>query len=76
VLYWICGRQALLPRALQIPICYNRFDAPLYRGGFADVWKGQFQGSDVAVKVLRLYATTDFAKVASVSYRELTKGVN
>ncbi|KAF9779225.1 kinase-like domain-containing protein [Thelephora terrestris] len=71
VLYWICGRQALLPRALQIPICYNRFDAPLYRGGFADVWKGQFQGSDVAVKVLRLYATTDFAKVASRFCKEV-----
>ena len=63
----ICSRQALLPRSLQIPMCYDRSGAPRYRGGFADVWKGEYQGCDVAVKVLRVYSTSDLTKIKSVS---------
>ena len=62
----ICGRQALLPRSLQIPLCYDRSDSPLYRGGYADVWKGEHRGRHVAVKVLRVYSTSDFDKITSV----------
>ncbi|KAF9786281.1 kinase-like domain-containing protein [Thelephora terrestris] len=71
VLCRICGRQGLLPTALQIPIRYNRSDAPLYRGGFADVWKGTFQNRQVAVKVLRIYSTTDSAKISSRFCKEV-----
>ena len=71
----ICGRQALLPRSLQIPICYNRSDTPLYCGGFADVWKGEHDGRHVAVKVLRVYSTSDVSKIASVSLRTLAEMV-
>ncbi|KAF9644930.1 kinase-like protein, partial [Thelephora ganbajun] len=67
----ICGRQALLPRSAQIPICYNRLDNPLYRGGYADVWKGEHQGRDVAVKVLRVYSTSDFDKITSRFCKEV-----
>lgn len=63
----LCGYRALLPRSLQIPVCYNRSENPLYRGGFADVWKGEHQGRKVAVKVLRVYSTSDFFKITSVS---------
>jgi hypothetical protein len=72
-LYRICGSQALLPRSLQIPICYNQLDVPLYRGGFADVWKGEHGGRHVAVKVLRVYATSDIEKIRSVSPLSLAK---
>lgn len=61
----ICSRHALLPRSLQIPHCYNQLDVPHYRGGSADVWKGNHRGLDVAVKVLRVYMN-DIDKITSV----------
>jgi hypothetical protein len=36
-LYRTCGRHALLPRALKIPVCYDRTGVAVFRGGFADV---------------------------------------
>jgi hypothetical protein len=69
----ICGRQALLPKALQIPIYYTRSNNPLYHGGFADVWKGNHQGRHVAVKVLRVCSTSDTGKIASVGLRTPAK---
>lgn len=67
----ICGRQALLPRSLQIPLCYNRLDNALYSGGYADVWMGEHQGRKVAVKVLRLYSTSNLGKVINVGRRRV-----
>ena len=52
--YKMCGRNKLLPKSLQIPLCYDRRGFPLYTGGFADVWKGEYRGQDVAVKVIRI----------------------
>jgi len=72
----ICGRQVLLPRSLHIPLCYNRLDTPLYHGGFADVWKGEHQGLQVAVKVLRVYTTSDLGKIASVGPHSLAKSLD
>ena len=63
----ICGRQALLPRSLQIPHCYERSDEALYSGGYSDVWMGEHQGRKVAVKVLRIYTTSNLDKIISVS---------
>ena len=62
----LCGSQALLPTTLQIPLCFNQSDNPLYRGGYADVWKGEHQDRKVAVKVLRVYSISDFDKIISV----------
>ena len=62
----MCGQLALLPQSLQIPLCYDQSDAPLYRGGYADVWKGDHQGSKVAVKVLRVYSRDDFGRIVKV----------
>ena len=59
----ICGRQALLPRSLEIPLCYNPMDVPLCHGGSADVWKGQHHGRDAVVKV---YQTNDFEQIRKV----------
>jgi hypothetical protein len=38
----------------------------MYRGGFGDVFKDQYQGREVAVKVLRVYGTSDFKKIRKV----------
>ena len=65
----ICGREALLPRSIQIPPCYNQTGAPLYYGGFSEVWKGRHEGREVAVKVLRVRPTSGSDKVMRVSYQ-------
>jgi hypothetical protein len=67
-LYRTCGRRALLPRTLKIPICYDRTGVASYRGGFADVWKGMHCGRAVAVKVVRTYSNDDLQKIIGVSY--------
>lgn len=67
VLRKICAHRASLPKSLQIPVCYNRSENPLYRGEFANVWKGEHQGLKVAVKVLEVYSTSDFSKIRNVS---------
>ena len=66
----MCSRHALLPRTLEIPICYDRTGVASYRGGFADVWKGKYRSRDVAVKVLRTYLNSDLQKIISVSCRQ------
>jgi hypothetical protein len=35
---------------------------------FADVWKGNYGGQEVAVKVLRIYADSDLQKITRVSH--------
>ena len=63
-----CGLHARLPRALNIPICYDRTGVTSFRGGFADVWKGTHCGREVAVKVIRTYSNSDLQKIIGVSY--------
>lgn len=58
-LYTICGREASLPKSLSIPLCYNPMDTPRCSGGFADLWKGNHDGREVAAKALRVYRTSD-----------------
>lgn len=65
-LHKICGRQALLPRSLELPFCYDRSEEALYSGGYADVWKGEHQDRKVAVKVLKVYSTSNLHKITSV----------
>jgi serine/threonine protein kinase len=40
---------------------------PYMSGGSSDVWKGSYQGQQVAIKVIRTYTTGDLAKVKKVS---------
>ena len=65
--YTICGRDSLVPESLNIPTCYNHSKIPQASGGFADVWKGNYEGKDVAAKVLRVCATSNFKKIRKVS---------
>jgi hypothetical protein len=69
LLYRTCGRHALLPRTLKIQVRYNQTGTALYRGGFADVWKGEHCDRDVAVKVIRTYSDDELQKIIGVSYR-------
>jgi len=66
-LYKTCGRHALLPTAMKVLAWYDRTGSALYRGGFADVWKGDHHGREVAVKVIRTYTKSDLQKVVGVS---------
>jgi len=66
--YKTCGRQALVPRSLEIPLCYDPNEKPAYHGGFADLWKGQYRGKEVAAKVLRLRPTDDLERVRRVGF--------
>ena len=45
----------------------------MYRGGFADVWKGEHLGRHFAVKVLRVYSNSDIDEIAGVSLQRLAK---
>jgi len=62
----ICGCHGLLPRSVQIPLSYDPTGTPLDRGGFSEVWKSEYQGREVAVKVLKVYQTSDFKKITRV----------
>ena len=65
----MCGCHSLIPRALKVPVYYDRMGVALYRGGFADVWKGEHCNQDVAVKVLRTSSTSDLRKIIDVGSR-------
>jgi len=53
---------------MKILVSYDRMDSEMYRGGFADLWKGEHCGREVAVKVIRTYTKSDLQKVIGVSY--------
>ena len=69
-LYKICASRILLPTSLQIELCDNPTGFALYRGGFRDVWKQEYEGLEVAVKVLRTYVNSDLRKITRVSHRD------
>ena len=68
--YRICGRQSLLPKSLAIPICYDPMETPQFHGGFADVWKGEYNGKEVAAKALRVSMKSDLDRIRRVSVCE------
>ena len=71
----ICGHYALIPKSMQIPLCYNPTSAPRYQGGFAEVWKGEHEGAEVAVKVLKVFITSDLTKIMKVGFLVVSKCV-
>ena len=66
-LYNTCARYSLLPRSLRIELCYDPMTIPHSRGGFSDVWKGEYRGLEVGVKVLRTSTQSDLQKITRVS---------
>ena len=67
-LYRTCGYHELLPKALKAPIWYDRSGSAKYHGGYADVWKGECRGREVAVKVIRTCSKSNLQRVVGVSY--------
>ena len=52
---------------MQNDIIFEGDDA-LAAGQFGDVWKGRFQGKQVAIKVLKLYVNSDISHHVKVLY--------
>ncbi|KAF9644313.1 kinase-like protein [Thelephora ganbajun] len=69
--YKICGHQAVVPRSLEIPLCYDPTADPLYRGAFADIRKGRHNGREVVAKALRLSLKDDFEPIRKKFCREV-----
>ena len=67
-LHKICGRQALLPQSLAIPLCYDPMENPQCNGMVVNVWKGEYQGREVAAEVLK-YPRGDFGELRRVGCR-------
>ena len=67
VLYKMCGHHGLLPTAMHITVSYGKDNGVLYRGGFADVWKREHRGRDVAVKVIRTYSDGSLQRMIGAS---------
>jgi hypothetical protein len=38
----------------------------MYNGGYSEVWKGEYQGRAVAVKVLNVYQSSNIDKITRV----------
>ena len=70
-LYETCGREALLPKSLQIPLCYKPEENPDYKGGLADVWKDQNAGRHVAAKALRVSKSSNLEQIRKVRSAQL-----
>ena len=75
-LYRISGHQALIPTSLVVPLCYNPSATAQCHGGFGDVWRGQYNGQEVAAKALRVSLSTDFKPTRKVSPPQLAVSVN
>lgn len=67
LLYKTCSGHIILPRSLQIELPGIPTGDASYHGGFGDVWKCEYLGQEVAVKVLRKYANSDLNKLTRVS---------
>lgn len=65
-LYRICGHHRLLPSAYRLTATLQKGETPVGSGGFAEVWKGFYNGRQVAIKILRVYETSDIEEVGKV----------
>ena len=64
--YRMCGREALLPKSLQIPLCYDPAENPRRVDVLVDVWKGEYKGQEVAAKAFRVYMMNDLERIGKV----------
>jgi hypothetical protein len=61
-----CSRHRVIPKSMHIPDC-SEGSVEVERGGFADVSRSTYQGRQVAIKVVRVYITSDLDVILSVS---------
>jgi hypothetical protein len=62
-----CSRHRMIPKSMHIPDC-SKDSVKVECGGFADVSLGTYQGRRVAIKVVRVYITSDLDAILSVSH--------
>ena len=55
----LCAGQVSLPESCVLPIDFKSTDSHHAAGGFADVWKGAYEGREVAFKSIRRSALPD-----------------
>ena len=61
-----CSRHRVIPTSMHIPDC-SEGSVEVESGGFADVSRGTYEGLQVAIKVVRVYVTSDLDTIRSVS---------
>ena len=67
ILRRVCGLQRILPRSCIISDGISKEgDIAFASGGFADVWKGRYNGNPVCVKAFRAYTADNLAKIKQV----------
>ena len=66
ILCKMCSRQRSVPKSMRITCRESEQADEEYRGGHASVFKGEDRGRPVAIKVVRLYITSDLEKCLGV----------
>ena len=61
-----CSRHRVIPKSMHIPDC-SQDSTEVTSGGSADVSRGIYEGRRVAIKVVRVYITSDLDVILSVS---------
>ena len=61
-----CSRHRVIPSSMLIHDC-SEGSVEIECGGFADVSQGMYEGRRVAIKVVRMYVTSDLDAIRSVS---------
>ena len=67
MLYRTCARHTLLPKSLCVELPDISTGKPECRGGFGEVWKREYLGQEVAIKVLKGRTDGDLQKITRVS---------
>ena len=70
-LYKVCAGHSLLPTSLHFEIPGNTLGDVQYRGGFADIFKCECGGREVAIKTLRERPRLGSKGMTNVSHRSL-----
>ncbi|KAL5480351.1 hypothetical protein ACEPAI_1621 [Sanghuangporus weigelae] len=63
-------KRGILPSNIFLSGVHRVGSSPVHGGGFADVWKGEYEGRTVALKILRIYLFPDKEKVQREIGRE------
>jgi len=61
-----CSRHQVVPKSMHIPDC-SEGSVEVECGGFANVFRSTYKGCQVAIKVVRMYITSDTDIILSVS---------
>ena len=61
-----CSRHRVIPKSMHIPDC-SKDAVTVECGGYANVLRSTYEGRQVAVKVVRMYITSDLDVILSVS---------